>query len=73
MENNLMEYRTHQWGLPDKRELLWLETAMICASCLHRWIAGRPVGSDFNRLECPGCGVFKSEQAYEYNACRVLH
>jgi len=51
VENNLMEYRTHQWGLPDKRELLWLETAMICASCLHRWIACRPMGSDFNRLE----------------------
>lgn len=64
-------YRSNS-TLPAERELLWLETDVICIACLNKWCAVRPVGTDFNRLECPECGGIHSEQEHEYNAERVL-
>jgi hypothetical protein len=34
----------------------WLHGWVRCASCWHRWMAVRPVGT--RRLECPGCHRF---------------
>lgn len=67
-----MDYHTHN-QTPDQRAMLWLETGLICVSCLHRWVAVRPVGSDFNRMQCPQCEAFRSELVGEYNACRMPH
>lgn len=29
---------------------------VICLQCFRRWIAGRPVDTKLEELECPDCG-----------------
>ncbi len=28
---------------------------VICLNCFRRWIAGRPIGTRLDELECPDC------------------
>lgn len=46
--------------LPEQREI-WTHTSVLCVECRHRWEAVRPLGTDFNSLECPRCGIFDSD------------
>jgi len=48
------------FGLRHEREE-WTEDDVQCRSCGEVWIARRPIGLDFTRLECPACNTFDSE------------
>ena len=65
--------RRHHSGMSEAREMLWLETDVICTACSCLWCAIRAVGTDVNHLQCPECGDYRSELAHEHNTRRVYH
>ena len=42
---------------------------VMCAKCLYRWIAVRPVATKLTSIECPNCGL----KGYVFETGEILN
>jgi hypothetical protein len=59
-------------GLSEDRDL-WTMEDMGCEKCGHRWTAGRSLGIDHRKLQCPFCGAQDSNLEEEAAQITVRH